>query len=73
MPAETQAVLFKSKNWTPTKARVWLRKHKYKPIKRVDRTKNLLRYRLQPPKKYKRFITQKSKNNKSISFIVGFL
>jgi len=47
--AELQAVIFDNKKFTSTLARVWLRNHKHKPIKRVHKTKNFLRYRLREP------------------------
>lgn len=68
---EVQAVLFDKKKWTTTQARTWIAKHDYKAIKRVDITKNLLRYRLKSPKKYKRFSIKSS--TKGIKFVIGHL
>ncbi len=65
-----QAVIFNKKRFTADKAREWLRKHDYKAIKRVDKTKNFLRYRLKNPKQFRTFTTKPL--NKSISLIMGF-
>ena len=48
-----QSIIFEKKEFTTTQAREWLKKHSYKPIKRVDITENYLRYRITPPKKNK--------------------
>ena len=66
--SEIQAVLFK--NTTTENARKWLSKKKLKPIKRVHKTKNYYRYRINNPKKYKRMRFKKI--NENISFIIGF-
>ncbi len=62
-------VFLKDKGWNSNKAREWLKKHDYKPIKRVHKTENTLRYRLRPPK-FKRYITKKIKNG--INLVIGF-
>ena len=49
--SKTQAVLFELKYWTTLKSRAWLKKHNYKAIERVKKTKNYYRYRLLSPKK----------------------
>jgi len=50
---KVQAIIFDNKHFNTSKARAWLKKNKYKPIKRVDKKKNTLRYRLiAPNKKY---------------------
>ena len=48
-----QAVIFERENFNAKKAMKWLKKHDYKPIKRVDKPKHgtFLRYRLLEPKK----------------------
>ena len=46
-----QAIIFQKEDFTTKKARDWLKKYGYKPIKKVDKTKNYLRYRLTEPKK----------------------
>lgn len=65
-----QAVIFDNKKWNTIQARIWLKKHKLKRIKHVDKTPNYLRYRLQSPKRFKSFATKKIKGN--IMFILGF-
>ncbi len=67
--SSVQAIVFDG-FWTPTKARAWMKKHKFKPIKRVHKTTGgFLRYRLIEPKQFKRFFTKKTK--RGISFIIG--
>tara|TARA_R110002072_G_scaffold7448_2_gene40135 strand:+ start:745 stop:1047 length:303 start_codon:yes stop_codon:yes gene_type:complete len=67
--SEIQAVLFKTpKGWTATKARAWLKKEKMKPIKKVDKSGILLRYRLREPD-YKFYVTKSQKNG--INFVIG--
>lgn len=63
-----QAILFDRKYFTATKARKWLKEHDYKPIKRVDRTKNFLRYRIRSP--FDNFYTKKIKND-TIHLVIG--
>ena len=54
-----QAVLFdtqhKREAWNTSDARVWLARHKLKPIKKVHETENFLHYRIREPdeEKYK--------------------
>ena len=45
-----QAILFEKDKFTTEKARRFLKKHNYKPIKRVHKTENYLRYRIRKPK-----------------------
>lgn len=47
--SDIQSILFSKKYFDSTKARIWLKKHHYKPIKRVHITKSYLRYRLKTP------------------------
>jgi hypothetical protein len=63
-----QAIIFDNKKWTTATARAWLKKHKYKPIKRVDKTLNYLRYRLVDPAKFKSF-TMKTLD--TIKLVIG--
>ena len=44
-----QNVIFDKKIWTTSKCRIWLKKHGFKPIKRVDVTDNYYRYRIKHP------------------------
>ena len=46
-----QSIMFEKNKYNTEKARKWLKKYNYKPIKRVDKTKNFLRYRIREPKK----------------------
>lgn len=68
--SEIQSITFKKRYYSKDSSKKWLLTHNYKPIKAVDETKSLLRYRIQNPKKYKRFITKKI--TPSINFIIGF-
>lgn len=73
-----QSVIFHSdsnKKWNAGSARKWLNKHNLTPIKRVDK-KNIkghlhLRYRINPPEVFKKFITKRT--SKNISLVIGFL
>lgn len=53
---EAQSIIFENDIYTAEQARQWLKKNGYKPIKRVDKTKNFLRYRLTEPE-YKSYRT----------------
>lgn len=64
------SVAFEESLWTPTTARAWLKKHYLKPVKKMRRTKNTMRYRIIDPKKFKAFITKKERNG--INLIIGF-
>lgn len=48
---QIQSIIFEKKKFKSEDARKWLKKYGYKPIKRVDKTKNFLRYRIREPKK----------------------
>lgn len=65
-----QAILFKKNYYNSYSARKYMKKHKFKPIKRVHKTKNFLRYRLKNPSIFNSFITIKINNNK-IHLIIG--
>ena len=45
-----QAILFEKDKFDTKTARKFLKKHDYKPIKRVHKTENYLRYRIRRPK-----------------------
>lgn len=45
-----QNIMFNKQFFTEKKAKAYMKKHDYKPIKDVDITKNYLRYRLKEPK-----------------------
>jgi len=71
------SVLFDNTAYNATTAREWLKRHNIVPIKRVDKTKNYLRYRIREcnyiafisdPSEFKSFVTKKVKN---IDFIFG--
>lgn len=53
-----QSILFDRTMFDTKKARAWLKKHKLVPIKRVDKTKNNLRYRIVEPEDNFEFRTE---------------
>ena len=67
---EVQSVLFRHDIWTEKKALAWLKKHKLKNIKKVDKTLNCLRYRIKDPKLFSHFST--AVRTGGISFVIGF-
>ena len=51
--SKVQSILFDKDFFTTKEARKWLKNNNFKPIKRVHKTKNYLRYRIRYPyKKY---------------------
>ena len=67
---QTQAIIFDNSIYNIFTARNWLRKHKYKPIKNVDKTLHYLRYRLIEPDEFKNYVTRDLGNG--IQLILGF-
>jgi hypothetical protein len=57
-----QAVLFPKEDWSSSKARKWLLKHNLKPIKRVYKTEQYLRYRIAKPDKNSRYAIKELSN-----------
>ena len=55
-----QSVSF-PRTFTSIDARRWLKRNNLIPIKRVDKTNNFLRYRIQNPKDFNRFSILKAK------------
>jgi hypothetical protein len=55
--SKVQAVLFENDKWNVSKARAWLKKNNYRPIKRVHKTANFLRYRIREPSIKKQYRT----------------
>ena len=68
--SQIHSVVFDDKVWTSTNARLWLKQHNLKAIKRVDKTENTLRYRIKDPKLFKRFTTQVLPNH--INLVLGW-
>ncbi len=74
--SEVQSVIFSTREtrktmpYTPATARGWLRRRGLKPIKKVDRTRTTLRYRIQPPTRFVRFRTKRVQPG--ISLVLGF-
>lgn len=69
MSSEVQSILFDKHKFTTSEARKWMKKHGFKPIKRVDETKAFYRYRQTDPDKYKYF---RMKVTPDIKFVLGF-
>jgi hypothetical protein len=65
-----QSVLFNRDVWNIFSAHQWLIKHFLYPIKSPDITENFIRFRINNPSKYKRFITKKLP--KDIEIIIGY-
>src|SRR5687768_17390813 len=57
--SEVQSIFFNSSKYNTRQARTYLKKHDYKPLKKVHQTPNGLKYRLQLPSKYKDFRSEK--------------
>jgi len=69
--SEVQSILFDIKKYNAKQSREWLKKHpQYKPIKRVHKTVDKLRYRIQEPSQFVRFRTKKLGDG--IELILGF-
>jgi hypothetical protein len=68
--SNVQSVAFKRPRWSQKKSLAWVTSHGLKPMKTVHVTPKQLRYRLQNPKKFKRFATKKIK--KGILLTIGF-
>ena len=52
-----QSILFARTYWTEKRALNYLKRHNYRPIKKVHKTKKYLRYRLKQPNSSRRYIT----------------
>ena len=67
-----QSVMFDNEIWNTTQARKWLKNNNLKPMKRVDKTENYLRYRMIDPSQFKKFRIITLKGVKGIKFVLGF-
>ena len=67
---EVHTIAFNIDKWDTQKARKWLKKYNYKPIKNVHRTSNFLRYRIRHPDEFSSFVT-KSYPEHGINIILG--
>lgn len=70
-----QSVVFLRPKWNVKTSKLWLEKKGITPLKEVDIVKkdgkiSQYRYRILNPKRFKRFITKKTKDN--INFIIGY-
>ena len=77
MTTEVQAIVFKTDSpnkWTKAKSMKWLKENGFSLLKgkTVDVTENSLRYRINDPKRYIRFITKVGEGDfGAINFIIG--
>jgi hypothetical protein len=70
--SEVQAFRFPKQAWTRHQAHTWLYKRKHHFIK-VTESANEYRFRMQDPKRYKRFVTlEGASNGKPLNMIIGF-
>ena len=73
MPSEVQSVLFDKSKFNQKTAETWLKKNDFKKTfhgKKVDITKNKLRYRQQAPSKFNKYRIKKL--NQGVEFVMGF-
>lgn len=69
MKTDIHTIVFSKKYWTPKTATEWLKKHNFKPIKRVHKTLNTYRYRLKDPKLFRTFMTKTT--DLGINIVIG--
>jgi len=69
--SRVQSVLFNRKSWNTDMARVWLKQNDFKRLKKVDITRNFLRYRILDPRQFRTFRIKKLPNV-DIEFVLGF-
>lgn len=67
-----QQIMFMKHKYSTNEAREWLRLNGYNRIKRVKKTKMLLKYVLQEPRLFKNFNT-KVDNNNGMIFVYGLV
>ncbi len=68
--SQLQSVVFNNKQFTPTLARAWLKENNLIAVKKVDITKNTLRYRIRSPARFKRFRTKIV--SQGVMLVLGF-
>ena len=68
MTSTIQSISFPADKYTAKRAMKWLKEHKLKPVKRVDKTDNMLRYRIVDPKEFGRFATKKTTEGITLTF-----
>lgn len=72
MESIDQALLFDKDKWNTAKARRWMKKHHYQPIKRAHVTENKIRYRLSPPEKDAEYRTISIGRGTGIQMVIKF-
>lgn len=68
--SKVQSIIFKKSKYTSEKARKWLAKYKYRPIKQVHKTTNYLRYRIRKPNKKFRYFMKEIRPGIKFVFMV---
>ncbi len=68
MASTIQSISFPADKYTAKRAMKWLKEHKVKPVKRVDKTDNMLRYRIAEPKEFGRFATKRTAEGITLTF-----
>ena len=68
-----QAILFDKSKWSAKKARSWLRKHDYIPMRRVEQKPKYLKYHLRDPDDFKRLRTISLSKPECIKALYGKL
>ncbi len=66
-----QAVIFSKSDWTTKDTIKWLKLHGLKPIKRVHKTKNYLRYRIVEPEQFTSYYMYTLPNINGVKFVIG--
>jgi hypothetical protein len=67
--SQVQSIIFTKPQWNQTKAKTWLRKHKFAKLD-ADIKPHTLRYRQIPPSKFKRF--RIIEVEPTVHFVIGF-
>ena len=68
MTSTIQSISFPADKYTAKRAMKWLKEHKVKPVKRVDKKDNMLRYRIAEPKEFGRFATKRTAEGITLTF-----
>jgi len=70
MVSEVQSVIFARQYWSTTRARKWLRKHKFVWNSKVDIKPNFIRFRQFDPSRYKKYRIKKIKP--TVELVIGY-
>ena len=70
MSSQVQSVTFPRELFTPHGAMRWLKRHEFKPIKKVDKTLSQLKYRIIDPSEFDHFSTRTLGDG--VALVIGF-